>query len=173
MRYTDGFTEAVDIMPTLLDFVGLDAPAQCDGTSLLPVVHAGTFPHARGWRTSAFYEYVFWPRGDQHIDEAVEKELEAELGVAPHQCSLCVVRNNHFKYVHFASAVMLPLLYNLEADPSELHNVAADPAYSSVMLAMAQEMLSRRMGHADRGLTEHFALAGGPFKRKLNLKPSL
>ena len=55
-RFAGGFTEAVDIMPTLLDYAGVTIPTQCDGSSLLSVVHSGEFPHARGWRTAAFYE---------------------------------------------------------------------------------------------------------------------
>ncbi len=32
----DSFTENVDIMPTMLDALGLDIPVQCDGRSLRP-----------------------------------------------------------------------------------------------------------------------------------------
>jgi arylsulfatase A-like enzyme len=32
----DAFTEHVDVMPTLLEWIGLDVPVQCDGRSLVP-----------------------------------------------------------------------------------------------------------------------------------------
>ena len=53
-----GFTEAVDLFPTLLDYAGVRAPSQCDGLSLLPAVHAGAMPAS--WRQEAFFEYTFW-----------------------------------------------------------------------------------------------------------------
>ena len=34
-RTVERFTESVDVMPTLLALVGLDAPDKCDGASLL------------------------------------------------------------------------------------------------------------------------------------------
>ena len=36
----DEFTEAIDIMPTILDWLGLEVPHQCDGRSLLPFLAA-------------------------------------------------------------------------------------------------------------------------------------
>ena len=32
----DAFTENVDIMPTILDWIGREVPAQCDGATLMP-----------------------------------------------------------------------------------------------------------------------------------------
>ena len=36
----DRFSEAVDVVPTMLDWLGLQPPLQCDGRSLLPLVRA-------------------------------------------------------------------------------------------------------------------------------------
>ena len=40
----EAFTEAVDLMPTLLDWFGLDIPPACDGVSLLPWLACGETP---------------------------------------------------------------------------------------------------------------------------------
>ena len=45
------------------------------------------------------------------------------------------------------------MLYDIEADPDELVDHAADPAYAGVVAEYAQKMLSWRMAHAERTLT--------------------
>jgi len=62
-----------------------------------------------------------------------------------------VIRDRRYKYVHFAG--LPPLLYDLERDPGELRDRAADPDYAEIVLDRAQRMLSLRMAHVDRALT--------------------
>jgi len=52
----DAFTESVDVMPTILDWLGGKAPRACDGRSVMPLVH-GERP--ADWRTELHYEYDF------------------------------------------------------------------------------------------------------------------
>ncbi|MFT5803294.1 MAG: arylsulfatase A-like enzyme [Candidatus Paceibacteria bacterium] len=145
-QMVDGFTENIDIVPTLLTWAGVEPPTQCDGKSLLEGVHAGILPV--GWRTEAHWEYDFRdiPNGEP---------MEQSLGLTPHQCSLNVIRSNDYKYVHFTK--LPPLFFDLKKDPEELHNVANDPAYLSLVLEYAQKMLSWRMNHDEQTLT-HLAL---------------
>ena len=52
-RQVEAFSENVDVMPTILDCLGLDIPAQCDGESLLPFCHGSNHDcpaHARPGR---------------------------------------------------------------------------------------------------------------------------
>ena len=37
----DAFTESIDLMPTLLDWLGTPVPGQCDGASLPPATLCG------------------------------------------------------------------------------------------------------------------------------------
>ena len=70
------------------------------------------------------------------------------------ELSLAVLRDEHGKYVQFAGHPTLPpIFYDLDADPDELHNVAADPAYAPRVLEYAQRMLAWRMRHAERTLS--------------------
>ena len=62
-----------------------------------------------------------------------------------------MVRGQRYKYIHFTA--LPPLLYDIEADPDELVNLAADPAHAGVVAEYAQKMLSWRMAHAERILT--------------------
>ena len=161
-----GFTESVDIAPTLLDFAGVACPAQFDGFSLLPAAKRGCLPD--GWRAEAFWEYVFWHDTFVVTDEDYEKRLASELGIAPHQCALCVLRSDRFKYVHFA-AKLRPLLFDLCNDPDELHDVSLDPRYAPAMAAMSSQMLTRRLSHADRAHTEVVVTSSGPESRRMPL----
>jgi arylsulfatase A-like enzyme len=140
------FTENVDIMPTMLDWLGLDIPNQCDGRSLMPVLRTGNTPS--NWRDAAHWEFDF-------RDVAEGEQMESELGLTQHQCTLNVLRDERYKYVHFTN--LPPLFFDLEKDPGELHNLANDPEYLPKVLEYAQKMLSWRMNHDEQTLT-HVAL---------------
>jgi len=144
-RQVDAFTEHVDVMPTLLDWLELDIPAAGDGLSLLPFV-AGSGNPAR-WRDAAHWEFEFHDPADMTV--------ERELGIPMHACSLAVLRGARYKYVHFAG--LPPLLFDLDDDPGEFVDRAADPAYLGILADCAQRMLSWRMRHADQTLS-HVAL---------------
>jgi arylsulfatase A-like enzyme len=137
---TDRFTENVDVMPTILEWIGVVPPLQCDGASLLSLLH-GAAPGT--WRDAAFWEWDF-------RDPTGRATFEM-FGLAVDECSLAVLRDEHGKYVHFTG--LPPVFYDLDDDPHELHNRAADPAWAATVLEYAQRLLSLRMRHADRALT--------------------
>jgi arylsulfatase A-like enzyme len=142
----DAFTENVDIMPTMLDWLGLDIPTQCDGKPLAPFLNEGEAPAI--WRQAAHWEFDF-------RDVEAGESMETNLGLTQHQCTLNVIRDNHFKYVHFTN--LPPLFFDLEKDPGEFVNEAENPAYSTKVLEYTQKMLSWRMNHDEQTLT-HLAL---------------
>jgi arylsulfatase A-like enzyme len=139
-RMVAQFSESVDVMPTILDLLGRAAPVQCDGASLVPFLLGRT---PRAWRREAFCELDF--------RDVAQGRAEAELKIGLDECSLAVLRGPRFKYVHFTA--LPPLFFDLEADPDELRNLAADPAYMPQVLACAQKLLSHRLAHAERTLT--------------------
>jgi len=139
-RIVDQLTESVDVMPTILDLLDGDIPAQCDGAPLTPFL-AGRSP--RQWRQEAFWELDF--------RDVVHGRAEAQLGIGLDECSLAVLRGRRFKYVHFTA--LPPLFFDLETDPDELRNLAAEREHAPMVLAYAQKLLSHRLAHADRTLT--------------------
>jgi arylsulfatase A-like enzyme len=146
------FTENVDIMPTMLEAIGAPVPAQCDGFGLAPFL-SGASPSA--WREEAHWEFDFRDPSDDDAERA--------LGLTLHQCALNVVRGERYKYVHFTR--LPPLFFDLETDPGETRNLAADPAHAPLVLEYAQKLLSWRMNHDEQTLT-HLALTGdGPVSR--------
>jgi len=144
----DKYTETIDTMPTILEWLDLPVPRQCDGYSLLPFVH-GAAP--ADWRTEVHYEFDF---RDLHYSAP-----ESALGVPMDKCALAVVRDEHYKYVHFAA--LPPLFFDLKADPGQFVNRAGDAAYAARMGDYAARMLNWRLGFAERTLTGYRATPGG------------
>jgi arylsulfatase A-like enzyme len=146
------FTEHVDIMPTLLEAIGADIPPQCDGRSLIPFVEQGA---AQNWRSEAHWEYDF---RDATFDGA-----EKDLGLTLHQCNLSVIRDENYKYVHFAA--LPPLLFDVKNDPGEFTNLAEAANYKPLVLRYAQKLLSWRLAHEDQTLTHMMATDKGMIER--------
>lgn len=152
-RYEKGciepaFTESIDVMPTILEWLDGEVPRACDGRSLLPFLR-GQKPH--GWRTELHYEYDF--------RDIYYSQPEADLGVDMDDACLCVIQDENFKYVHFAS---LPaLFFDLKADPHQFNNLADNQDYATLVRDYAQKALSWRLTHADRTLTGYRATPKG------------
>ena len=138
----DRFTEAVDILPTILDWLGRPIPEQCDGRSLLPFLEGAPPPD---WRREVHYELDF-----RFSYTSPGFDGETALGLHPDECYLTAIRDEDYKYVHFVS--LPPLLFDMRKDPHEMTNLAGDPQYRDVLLTYAQKMLSWRMRHAERTL---------------------
>jgi len=138
-RTVDAFTESIDLLPTLLNWLQLDVPQEANGHSLLPWI-AGERPAV--WRDFVFWEFDFRTPNTQRTEE--------HFGLTSDQCTLNVIRDCSFKYVHFTA--LPPLLYDLKRDPGELTNVADKPEMAPVIASYAQRLLSHRMLHAERNL---------------------
>lgn len=98
---------AMDVLPTLLELAGVDASdvaIALDGQSL---VSAAT--------------------GDEEVERLVACEYMAEGTVSP----LLMLRQGPWKYIYCAADPVQ--LYNVEADPDELVNLADDAAHSETM----------------------------------------
>lgn len=134
------FTEAVDVMPTLLSWTDLPVPRQCDGRSLLPLLR-GLPVHE--WRDAAHWGFDF---RDTWIPNA-----QARLGLPGDHCSLLALRTGTHLYLHFAA--LPPLLYDLRCDPDCLHNLANEAQAQPTLLACAQRLLTWRMQSNARELT--------------------
>jgi len=153
----EAFTESIDIFPTIMDMFGADIPIQCDGRSLVPFL-IGETPEK--FRTEVHWEYDF--RYSGYLSPGKRTPIDFD------ECSLNVIRDEHYKYVYFAA--MPDLLFDLKKDPEELHNLAKDPAYTETVLKYAQKMLSWRMANDERTLTYMLAGPKGVVKRPRSYK---
>jgi arylsulfatase A-like enzyme len=148
----DSFTETVDTMPTVLEWLGLAVPRQCDGRSLLGFCHGA--PPA-DWRTEVHYEFDF--------RDLYYSQPETALGVPMDRCSLAVIQDDDYKYVHFAA--LPPLFFDLREDPHQFTDRSQDPRYAARVRDYAQKMLDWRLAHAERTLTGYRATPQGLERR--------
>lgn len=150
----DAMVEAVDIAPTLLDLIGAEIPRAMNGASLRPFLE-GRSPAE--WRDHAFMEL--------DISEPDHDTIwQRELGLSLREANLSILRERKFKLVHFDGGLP-PLLFDLENDPKELQNLAADPAHTTTLLRLTQKLLNHRMRHADHSLTDIKISRSGVFVR--------
>jgi arylsulfatase A-like enzyme len=117
---------------------------------LVSVLETGDEP--LGWRDAVHWEHDFRHNADWLLDSHPE--------FSPHRCSLAVIRDNCFKYVHFAA--LPPLLYDLKNDPGEMTDLSCHPDYLAVRLEYAEKLLQLRMRFTARGLTETLLTPDGP-----------
>src|SRR5690606_23737865 len=104
-KSTDALALNLDLPATFLDWAGVSIPEKYQGRSLQPVV-SGAKP--ADWRTETFHEHF-----------AVRNRIPAYEGV----------RTGRFKYARYFDHDY-EFLHDLEADPDELTNLAADPAHA-------------------------------------------
>ena len=134
-------TESVDVLPTICEFLGAEAPLQADGWSLAPFLRGEPAP--AHWRDTAHYEWSF--------SDPAHQLAETAFGIPMSHCALEVGRGPRYKYVQFAAASGLypPLLFDLSEDPGQTRNLLA--AGGDVEVAAwqgAQEL--RAVAHAHR-----------------------
>ncbi len=141
----EAFTESVDVLPTILSFLGEEAPVELEGRDLAPLLASPEQPPEK-WRDGVFWEFDF-------------RRLGPYRGIPPDQCVLNVWRDARWKYVHFASDRFPPLLFDLLHDPHETTNVAQ--GNEAVVLRMMAKILNHRIIHADRSLVNTRATGSG------------
>lgn len=139
-RTVERFTEHIDLMPTILDWLRVPIPRQCDGVSLRPWLEGHVPPV---WRRHAHFAYDFRDVATATPEHALHQQ--------PDQCTMTILRGETTKYVHFTA--LPPLFFDLADDPGELCDRSRDPAYQGQVLEHAQALLSWRLEHDERTLT--------------------
>jgi choline-sulfatase len=118
--------ECFDIMPTTLDLAGVDAAPHLPGMSLSPLLAAGG-TYAGGAplsRDAVFLEYV-------------EEHRDSHKSIPPWRA----IRTERYCYSITGEGPWM--LFDLEDDPYEQHNVVDDPATAGVR----RELHERLMDH--------------------------
>ncbi len=103
----DAFTEAVDVMPTMLDLLDLAPSVQCDGASLVEFLNGNT---PTKWRTAAHYEW------DWRYLLVGPHRIEGPTSPVLRQCNLAVLRTTTHALVAFGDGETL--CFDLDADPT-------------------------------------------------------
>ena len=128
---SDALAEAIDVVPTILEYFGGQAvPHIIEGRALQPILHGKT----DAVREVAISEYDYSMR-----------EVRRRLGVGVKDARLTMLFDGRWKYI-FAEGFR-PMLYDLKADPEELTDLGADPAYVDEIVRLERQFFdwTRRM----------------------------
>jgi len=110
----DAMVSLIDVMPTLVEAAGLSLPQPVDGRSLMPFLRGETVAD--------------WP-DDVYVQYSGE-------GISLY--SIRAVRSRRYKYVYYPFD--LDELYDEEADPWEMHNLANEPEAAPILAEMRARM---------------------------------
>ena len=127
---SDAYVSLIDILPTMLDWRGAIISADIDGESLLPLIRG----QKDSIRDAAYMLYEF---GVHYADEP-------DIGCA----TAYGVRDEKFCYWYMP--MFDDVLFDLAADPGELNDCAADPAYAGVIKTYRDKLLYHHTVYSDR-----------------------
>ncbi len=116
----------LDFAQTFLDLAGVEAPADMQGKSMVPLF-AGKDP---GFRDAIYYHYYEYPG-----IHAVKRHYG--------------IRTDRYKLIHFYYDIDEWELYDLEKDPMELHNRIDDPDYHEIKEHLLVQLDSLRSHYGD------------------------
>ena len=117
----------LDLAPTLLDYAGVEIPADLQGRSLRPLLEGET---PDDWREAIYYQYF--------------QDINSYHQVPRHRG----VRTDRYKLIRYTEEGFEGYeLYDLESDPGELDNRIDDPELEAV-----QTELMARLGELEREL---------------------
>ncbi|WP_300013763.1 alkaline phosphatase family protein [uncultured Roseobacter sp.] len=126
--------EAIDLAPSFVDWAGGAArPQILEGRSLLPLLRGQDVP----WRGAVISEYDYSGR-------MAQKALNQPIA----DCRLVMVFDGRWKYIHCEG--FRPMLYDLQTDPQEFHDLGADPAYEAEQARLAEIMNRWARRHHNR-----------------------
>jgi arylsulfatase A-like enzyme len=107
----------VDILPTMLDFAGLEIPKKLPGRSLLALALGKPAP---AWRDYVVVEDDMGQAGEV---DGLKPAMQGRM-----------VRTERYKYCVYSCGNRRESLVDLQADPGEMNDLAADPAYRRILL---------------------------------------
>jgi len=121
----------VDFAPTVLDYADINIPDRMQGKSMRALLERQpTDPSSpkdsavTSWRDSVFYEY--WVDLVHSIP------------------TMTAVRTDRYKLIQYPEIDDLDELYDLEADPNEMRNLAANPEYTELHQNMKKLMAEKK-----------------------------
>jgi len=151
------FVEAIDVLPTILDAVGIDNYRHVlEGRSLMPFLHEGKAP--QGWREAVFCEldYSF-------------RDARLHMGRKPDECYAWMVRTRDWKYVKYLG--LRPQLFDMRKDPQELNDLGQDAGHEAVRNEMERRLHDWHVGLKYRpGIDDASVERGTEGWKKLDMK---
>lgn len=122
----DALVESIDLAPTFVDVAGGE-PARhiLEGHSLLPILHGMSDDTGRDY---VFCEYDYGPSG-------IGKMLNSDV----RKSHMFMIANDKWKLMLFESGDR-PMLFDLENDPQELHDLGDSNAHADVITTLSDAL---------------------------------
>ena len=117
----------IDYAPTFLELAGVVVPQDMQGASLLPLLKNERPQH---WRKALYYHFYEFP---------AEHRVKRHYGI----------RTERYKLIHFYNDINWWELYDLQTDPSEMHNLYGQKAYESIANELKTELLKLQEQYND------------------------
>lgn len=108
----------IDYAPTFMDLAGLEIPEDIQGVSLMPLLRG---EHPDDWRETLYYHFYEYP---------AEHMVKRHYGV----------RDSRYKLIHFYNDIDRWELYDLEKDPTEMHNIYGQPGTEEITRSMMKKL---------------------------------
>jgi arylsulfatase A-like enzyme len=126
-RRFPGIVGLIDVMPTLLDLAGVPAPPEAQGTSLVPVLRSADAP----WPARTF------------LAQVINKTTTIEA-----------IRDGQHKLIRHVRGTQAGQeeLYDLEADPLERRNVAAEAPARVAAMRRVLDAFNQVLARASQGV---------------------
>jgi len=146
MRLPDGLNargdihemvQNIDYAPTFLELAGVKVPKDMDGVSLVPLLKG---EHPKNWRKAVYYHYFEYP---------AEHSVKRHYGV----------RTERYKLIHFYpdganQQIDQWELYDLQEDPTELHNLYGQPGTEKLVKTLRKELVKLQKQYKDNEALE-------------------
>ncbi len=128
----DEMVQNIDYAPTFLEMAGAPIPKDIQGMSLVPLLKVPSQPSLEGkekaspfkgetWRKSIYYHYYEFP---------AEHAVKRHYGI----------RTERYKLIHFYQDIDQWELYDLQNDPTEMHNLYGQPEYRKIQKEMHRRL---------------------------------
>ena len=148
----DEFVEAVDVVPTVLETLGLPLPQhRLEGHSLLPLLHRAEAPS--NWRSFAYSELDYSYR-----------EARLRLGKDVQQCRAFSLRSAQWRYVYWLDEP--EQLFDLNADPDCFQDLGRDTSTAGVRAELRHQLLDFLARRKHRTTVSEAAVAQGTAAHK-------
>jgi choline-sulfatase len=115
----------IDLLPTLMDLAGMEVPKQLPGRSLAPLLNGGG--------------EIVWR---DHIVAQNDLDQSSPIDGMKPRLQGRMVRSERYKYCIYSHGNQRESLVDMQKDPGETVNLAADPAHRAALLEH-RELLAR------------------------------
>lgn len=117
----------IDHAATFLELAGVSVPNDIQGDSYLPLLKG---EHPDNWRTSLYYHFYEYP---------AEHAVRRHFGV----------RTERYKLIRFYNDIDCWELYDLQNDPTEMHNLYGQEGTEEITKQLKEELLRLQIKYDD------------------------